>query len=114
MGTLLKRWLGVLGSVLGLAACYWTAVVFLEQHGGFYLFDTAYVGGYCLIFGAALYATWYRRRRTVLIAGILAGTITFLGTVTFTTPSLAFIPGSLLVLITGLGAEKNQRKKTAS
>lgn len=109
----MKRWLGILGSVLGLAACYWTAVVFLEQHGGFYLFDIAYVSGYCLIFGAALYATWCRRRRIVLIAGILAATITFLGTATFTTPSLAFIPGSLLVLLTGLDAENGSRKKTS-
>ncbi|MDI6631160.1 MAG: hypothetical protein AB1507_07755 [Bacillota bacterium] len=109
----MKRWLGILGSVLGLAACYWTAVVFLEQHGGFYLFDTAYVGAYTLIFVAALYGTWYRRTRTVLIAGILAATITFLGTATFTTPSLAFIPGSLLVLIAALTAEDESRKKAS-
>lgn len=110
----MKRWLGILGGVLGLTACYWTALVFLEQHGGFYLFDTAYVGVHTFIFAAALYGTWYRRTRTVLIAGILAATITFLGIATFTTPSLLFIPGSLLVLITGLDAENDQRKKTAS
>jgi len=110
----LKRWLGILGSVLGLGACYYTAVVFLEQHRNFRLFDTAYVGGYALIFGAALYGTWHRCRRIVLLAGILATITTFLGIATFTTPSPLFIPGSLLVLITGLSVENDNRKRTRS
>ena len=109
----MKRWLGILGSILGLGACYCTALVFLEQHRGFYLFDAAYVAGYTLILAAALYGTWYRRKRTVLVAGIPAATITFLGTATFTTPSILFVPGSLLVLIAGLDGEHDRRKKPA-
>jgi hypothetical protein len=110
----LKRWLGILGSVLGLAACYWTATVLFQTDGIFSWNDAAYVTIYTLIFVAALYGAWHRYRRTVLAAGILASVITFLGIHIFITASLVFIPGSLLVLITGLDAENDQQKKTAS
>jgi hypothetical protein len=105
--------LGILGSVLGLAACYWTATTLFQTDGVFSWNDTAYVTIYTLIFAAAFYGTWHRYRRTVLAAGILASVITFLGINIFITVSLAFIPGSLLVLIAALTAENERRKKAS-
>lgn len=109
----MKRWLGILGSVLGLAACSWTATVVSQTDGVFSWTDEAYITIYALIFTAAFYGAWHRYRRTVLAAGILASVITFLGIHVFITASLAFIPGSLLVLITGLDAENGSRKKAS-
>jgi hypothetical protein len=68
---------------------------------GFRWFDTGYVAIYTLFFLLAAIGVLYRYPKVIAISGILASAFTVLGIFTYTTLSLLFLPGSLMVLIAG-------------